>query len=265
MPLSTELANSVLDTLDAWRSNTINTPELNAINHVLTIQSDWSYLPGADVFLIEAINTGDTNSLFCYPFAGRLANEGLAMVVSTRLTRLVPITVELQMNDYGFELQSTSEFPTDEKTLRDLFKTEGLLNDILDAINTGEIAKRKFRDIAKISGLIFDGYPGRAKSTRQVQSSSGLIFEVLKEHDSSNLLLDQSRQEVLSAQLEFNRLESALQAVANRRWEIKKPERLTPLSFPLWAEGIQSQTMTSESYQVRVERMLGELESAAAV
>ena len=186
------------------------------------------------------------------------------MVVSSRLTRALPITIELQMNDYGFELQSPSEFPNDEKTLRELFKTEHLLSDILEAINTAEIAKRKFRDIAKISGLIFDGYPGRAKSARQVQASSGLIFEVLKEHDSTNLLLDQSRQEVLSAQLEFNRLETALQAVAKRRWIIKQPERLTPLSFPLWAEGIQSQTVTSEGYQVRVERMLKMLEKEAS-
>lgn len=263
MPLSTELASSVLDTLDAWRDNTIDTPELTAIDHVLSIQTNWSCLPGADDFLIEAIDTGDTNSLFCYPFAGRLANEGLAMVVSTRLTRLVSITLELQMNDYGFELQSSEQLPGDEETLRELFKTDNLLSDILEAINTGEIAKRKFRDIAKISGLIFDGYPGRAKSARQIQASSGLIFEVLQEHDSSNLLLEQSRQEVLAAQLEFNRLETALQSVANRRWIIKRPERLTPLSFPLWAEGIQSQTMSSESYQVRVERMLKELETAA--
>lgn len=265
MPLSTELADSVLDTLDAWQNNTIDTPELNAINHVLTIQSTWSHLPGANTFLIESINTGKTNSLFCYPFAGRLANEGLAMVVSTRLTRKIPITVELQMNDYGFELQSESEFPTDEKTLRTLFATDNLLDDILNAINSGEIAKRKFRDIARISGLIFDGYPGRAKSNRQVQASSGLIFEVLKEHDGNNRLLDQSRREVLVAQLEFKRLESALQAIAKRQWVIKRPERLTPLSFPLWAEGIQSQMMTSENHQTRIQRMLDSLETAAAV
>lgn len=264
MPLSTELADSVLDTLDAWRDKTINTPELNAINHVLAIQDQWSHLPGANDFLIEAVTTGKTHSLFCFPFAGRLANEGLAMVVSARLTRSMPMTVEIQMNDYGFELQSPNKFPLDEPTLRNLFKADDLLADILEAINTGEIAKRKFRDIARISGLIFDGYPGRSKSARQVQASSGLIFEVLKEHDSDNLLLDQSRREVLVAQLEFKRLETALQAVAKRRWIIKQPERLTPLSFPLWAESVQSQMMTSENYQTRVERMLKELETAAA-
>lgn len=264
MPLSTELANSVLDTLDGWRNSTIDTPELKAIDHVLAIQSNWSHLPGASDFLIESIDTGQANSLFCYPFAGRLANEGLAMVISERLTRLSPITLEIQMNDYGFEIQSTSKLPDDEATLKALFSPDDLLNDILDAINTGEIAKRKFRDIARISGLIFDGYPGRTKSARQVQASSGLIYEVLQEHDSDNRLLDQSRREVLVAQLEFTRLETALQNVANRQWIITHPERLTPLSFPLWATGIQSQTMTSENFQVRVERMLKTLEAAAS-
>jgi len=263
MPLSTELADSVLDTFDAWREKSIETPELSAITHVLSTQEKWSHLPGAAEFLVESIATDDRFSLFCYPFAGRLANEGLAMVVSARLTRMRPITVELQMNDYGFELQSSAPLPDDEPTLRALFSTEHLLDDILEAINTGEIAKRKFRDIARISGLIFDGYPGRAKSARQVQASSGLIFEVLLEHDTDNLLLDQSRREVLVAQLEFERLATALQSIAKRAWIIKRPESLTPLSFPLWAEGIQSQTMTSENYQVRVERMLKQLEAAA--
>jgi len=263
MPLSTELANSVLDTLDAWKNGRIDTPEISAINHVLSTQSSWSHLPGAADFLIEAIQSDDSHSLFFYPFAGRLANEGLAMVAALRLTRLMPVTIELQMNDYGFELQCAEPIPSDEATLQKLFAVDHLLDDILESINAGEIAKRKFRQIARIAGLIFEGYPGRAKSARQVQASSGLIYEVLQEYDKDNLLLDQSRREVLVAQLEFKRLEAALSAVAERRWVITHPERLTPFSFPLWAAGIQSQVMSSESPQKRIERVLRELEKAA--
>lgn len=263
MPLTTELADSVQETLHDWQQGTAQSPELTCMADVLALQQRWSYLPGPDDFLIEAIHTQEGYSLFFYPFAGRLAHEGLAMVIASRLSALAPMTLTLQINDYGFELQSPTAIDADLRTLRRVFTVDHLLDDILSAINSGEIAKRQFRDIARISGLVFDGYPGRAKTARQVQASSGLIFDVLVNHDADNLLLDQARREVLEQQLEFSRLEAALESLARRRWRLVEPERLTPLSFPLWAESLNSQTLSSMSFQQRVESMLGSLEQAA--
>ena len=185
------------------------------------------------------------------------------MLIAQRLSVKQSITLTLQINDYGFELQCPDPIAVEENLLKAVFDETNLVEDILASVNSGEIAKRQFRDIARIAGLVFQGYPGSSKTTRQVQASSGLIYEVLEKYDHGNLLVDQSKREVLEQQLEFKRLKECLHCTKNRQWHIKSPDRLTPLAFPLWAENVQSQTFSSETFQTRVERMLGTLETAA--
>ena len=262
LPLSTRLSESVLDTLQLWNRQGSNEPELNAISSLLKAQQQWSALPGRHDFLIESTHTADAFSLFFFPFAGRLANEGLAMLVALRLSRLVPATFTITANDYGFELQCPEPIDITLSELKPLFSTRNLIEDIMSAINAGEITKRQFRDIARIAGLVFDGYPGRGKSSRQIQASSSLIYDVLENHDASNELLHQAKREVLEAQLEYKRIESVLTTLHSKQWQFHETTQLTPLSFPLWAESLQSQTITSESFQQRITRMLGSLENA---
>lgn len=185
------------------------------------------------------------------------------MLVAQRLSAERDISFTLQINDYGFELKSPEPMPFDEAILRPAFATDDLALGILQSINASELTQRRFRDIARIAGLVFEGQPGRHKSARQVQVSSGLIYEVLCDYDADNLLLDQARREVLEAQLEFKRLEAALQRITGLHWHLIATEGLTPLSFPLWAESIQSQTISSESVQQRIDRMLGEIDDEA--
>lgn len=263
LPLTTELADCVQETLHAWQCGDTTSPELECIDEILKLQQRWSFLPGPNDFLIESVITSEGHSLFFYPFAGRLAHEGLAMVIASRLSADTPMTLTLQLNDYGFELQSPTEFNVSLSKLKRLFTTKNLLDDILRSINSGEIAKRRFRDIARIAGLVFDGYPGSPKTTKQVQASSSLIFDVLENYDSDNLLLDQARREVMEQQLDFQRLATALEGLKTRKWRIEKPTRLTPLSFPLWAESLNSQTLSSQSFQQQVNSMLDNLEKAA--
>ncbi len=261
LPLSTQLADSVQETLQSWHNGNSSGTELHAIDSLLRAQRDWSSLPTPDDFLIELTSTKDTHSLFCFPFAGRLAHEGLAMLVAARLTRQQAATFTLSVNDYGFELQSPVSISISMNDLRVALSTDNLLEDILSAINSSEITKRQFRDIARISGLVFEGYPGRGKTSKQVQASSSLIYEVLENHDAENQLLYQAKREVLEAQLEFKRIESTLARIEKKQWIFNKTDQLTPLSFPLWAESLQSQTISSESFQSRITRMLKKLES----
>ncbi len=267
MPISTELAESVLTTLHEWQNNRFNTPELESVGSMLQLQQQWSVLPGPRDFLIESINTREGHSLFCYPFAGRLVHEGLAMLLAQRLSCDFPVTITLQVNDYGFELQSpeplSRHLPLTRDALTPYFTRDNLIGDILASVNSGEIAKRQFRGIARIAGLVFNGYPGKSKSARQVQASSGLLFDVFQNYDEHNLLLEQARREVLEQQLEVQRLEKSLRDIAGKQWHITAPQRLTPLAFPLWAESVQSQTYSSESFQTRIDRMLKSLEKEA--
>ncbi len=263
LPLSTQLSTSLLETLQLWKDNKADEFELQSIDGLLNAQNNWSSLPTVNDFLIELTHTKNTYSLFCFPFAGRLAHEGIAMLAASRLSEQNSATYTLTVNDYGFELQSQQPIDVDVDLLKSVFSIEKLSEDILKSINTSEITKRQFRDIARISGLVFDGYPGRGKSSKQVQASSSLIYDVLETHDAENQLLDQARREVLQAQLEFKRIEATLNRIQSQNWMLNVTEQLTPLSFPLWAESLQSQTQTisSETFQSRIERMLKQLES----
>jgi hypothetical protein len=133
--------------------------------------------------------------------------------------------------------------------LRALLSPEGLLEDLVASVNVSEVARRQFRDIARIAGLVLQGPAGRAKTTRQLQASSGLIYDVLSRYDPATCCWHQATREVLEGQLEARRCAPA--SSVSRRSEIAlvAPPRLTPLAFPLWAESLQSHVLSTESWE----------------
>ncbi len=272
LPMSSQLADAVLETLEHWQAGTLASsdtkttaaPELEAIDELLQLQQQWSILPSRQEFLIEQIKLREGYSVFFFPFAGRLVNEGLAMLIAWRLSQRQPATLTLSASDYGFELFSKDPIDLDKETISRLFNAESLLEDLLRSLENSEAAKRQFRDIATIAGLVFQGYPGSGKSSRQIQASSGLIYDVLKNYDAENLLLDQASREVLEAQMEITRMRETLEHLATCSIQLRSTSQLTPLAFPLWADRLQTQIMSSESWRKRVEKMLLSLETAAA-
>jgi ATP-dependent helicase Lhr and Lhr-like helicase len=262
MPLSVELSDSVLQLLGEparWPDH----PEMRVAAPVLQVQAHWSALPRPDLLLIEKIRSREGYHLFVYPFCGRLANEGIATLMAARWARQQPQTFSISTNDYGFELLSATEPEADEARLGAALSPDNLAEDLLAGVNLGEISRRQFRDIARIAGLVFQGFPGAGKSTRQLQASSGLMFDVLQRYDPDNLLLRQARLEVLESQLEFSRISTALQHLAGRHLHITQPQRLTPLAFPIWASRLQTQMVSTESWQQRIERAARQLEAQA--
>ncbi|OYW19657.1 MAG: hypothetical protein B7Z52_03305 [Burkholderiales bacterium 12-64-5] len=199
---------------------------------------------------------------FVYPFAGRLAHEGLAVLAAYRLGKVAPRSFALTMNDYGFALMTPTALDLDEAAWREALSPEMLVEDILECLNSTELARRKFREIARIAGLVFQGYPGSAKSTRQVQASSGLFYDMFARYEPDNRLLDQAKREVIERQLEVRRLQDTLAQAQNMKLILRQTERLTPLSFPLWAMWVQGQVST-EKWADRVRRMSEQLEAEA--
>ena len=135
---------------------------------------------------------------------------------------------------------------------------------MLASLNSGELARRRFREIARIAGLVFQGFPGAPKSSRQLQASSGLFFDVFRQYDADNLLLTQAQREVLEQELEIGRLRTALErmrACAPVRVALERPG---PFAFPLMVERLREQVST-EKLSDRVERMVRDLERAAGV
>ncbi|HZA97467.1 MAG TPA: ligase-associated DNA damage response DEXH box helicase [Gemmatimonadales bacterium] len=263
LPLSAELAASVRAKLDQARRGLFDGLEMTAVQPILELQDRWSCIPAADELLIERVKTREGHHLFFYPIEGRLVHEGLAALCAYRLAQLAPITFTLAANDYGFELLSPEPARLEEAIEAGLLSADHLLHDIPASLNAAELARRQFREIARVAGLIFQGYPGGHKSVKQVQASSGLLYDVFARYDPENLLLFQAHREVLEKQLERSRLGRTLERISAGRISIKYVERPTPLAFALLVDRAREQ-VSSEKFLDRVRRMVAPLERAAA-
>ena len=118
----------------------------------------------------------------------------------------------------------------------------------------------KFRDIAVIGGLIFQGMPGEKVKARHLQSSAGLLFNVFSEYEPNNLLLRQAYREVLDQQMEEVRLRNALHRIAAGNIIINFPKKLTPFCFPILVDGLSRNNLSSERLEDRIRRMQSQLE-----
>jgi ATP-dependent Lhr-like helicase len=214
-----------------------------------------SALPAPDETLVELCGTGDGSHFFIYPFAGRLVHEGLAVLLALRFARVRAATFAVSMNDYGIELMGEPGFPFEELLGPSLFARDRMAEDLLEAVNLGELSRRQFRDIARVAGLVFQKYPGAERSGRQVQAGAGLIFDVLREFDPHNLLLRQSEREVIERQFEGGRLGSTLDALARGPLRVTRPPRPTPLGLPLVADRLGT-TLSTESVLARLEAIM---------
>jgi ATP-dependent Lhr-like helicase len=233
--------------------------ELTVLQPLFELQQHLSYLPKEAELLIEQIETRDGFHLFVYPFEGRLVHEAMAALLAYRISRITPITFSIAMNDYGFELLSDQPIPVDDSNVYELFSSENLIEDIQRSVNSTEMAKRKFRDIAVIGGLIFQGFPGEYKKARHLQASAGLLFNVFNEYDADNVLIRQAYQEVFDQQMQEARLREMLHRVQGSRIVLTFPERLTPFCFPIKVDSLR-ETLTSEKLADRVRRMQEQLE-----
>ncbi|MEQ7801540.1 ligase-associated DNA damage response DEXH box helicase [Pedobacter sp. ASV1-7] len=233
--------------------------ELDFILPLFEQQEKVSHVPKSDEFLIELINTKDGHHLFAYPFEGRQVHEIMAALIAYRLSMIKPITFSMAMNDYGFELLSEHPIPLDEDNIKALFTPLNLSDDIVASINATEMARRKFRDIACISGLVFQGYPGKYLANKHLQSSAALFFNVFSDYDKHNLLLRQAYDEAFYQQIEEPRLAAALNRIQFSRVIIVKTERYTPLCFPIKVDSLRD-NMSSEELSQRIERMTAESE-----
>jgi ATP-dependent Lhr-like helicase len=262
-PLSTELAETIREKLEQAREGRFDSKEMRLIRPLLELQARWSRLPGPDDLLIELTIERGVHHAFIFTLAGRLANEGLGALIAHRIARGRPSSIGINANDYGFALSSRSRLPRDEMSWRPLLSAEELVEDLLVCVNGSELARRRFREIARIAGLIFAGYPGQPKPMRHLQASSELYYEVFRGFDPENLLLHQAQREVLDSELEVARLREALERASTRSIRIVETERFTPLAFPLWVDRIRAQQLSTERWMDRVARMAARLEQAA--
>lgn len=255
MPLSSQLS----DMLRLKMNDSINKRgkdiEIKTIWPLLKRQQEESLVPAEDEFLIEKLWTKEGCHVYMYPFEGRFVHEGMASLIAYRIGLFKPISFSIALNDYGFELLSDQDIPIEDAIDSDIFTPEHLYEDIIASINAAEMARRKFRDIADISGLIFKGFPGKQQKTRHLQTSAGLLFEVFREHEPGNLLYRQAYEEVMEFQLEETRMRRAMTRIHGHKIVLKYPERPTPFSFPIMVDRLSREKVSTESLQDRVRKM----------
>jgi ATP-dependent Lhr-like helicase len=259
MPLSANLGKVLRRSLPLTPSLGGGMEELEILRPLFQLQQQLSHVPRENELLIEQIEADDGFHLFVYPFEGRLVHEAMAAILAYRISRITPITFSFAMNDYGFELLSDQLIPVDDSNVYELFSPNDLLNDIQRSVNSTEMARRKFRDIAVIGGLIFQGMPGEKKKARHLQSSASLLFNVFSEYEPNNLLLRQSYTEVLDQQMEETRLRDMLHRIQRSKIVITFPGQLTPFCFPIKVDSFR-EDLSSEKLEERVRRMTMQLE-----
>jgi ATP-dependent Lhr-like helicase len=262
MPLSSELADSVMEVLADAAQGDFFEPELEAARPMLETQMALSRIPTPKTLLIEKLDSREGRHLFLYPFAGRNAHIGLGSLLAWRLSKDQPNTFSIVINDYGLELLSAK--PVDPTPLVDqsLFEEGDLLHDVLASLNSSELARRRFREIARVSGLISQGFPGQPKSTRQLQASSALFYEVFRKYDGANMLLSQAESEVLSQELDIRRLRQVLKRMREQKVVYVDLAVPSPFALPLMVERFREK-LTTEKLKDRLDRMLREMEKEA--
>jgi len=259
MALSTELSDAVLEMMQAAAQGDFFEPELEAARPMLLTQQRLSKIPTPGTLLVEAFQSREGQHLYLYPFAGRNVHLGLASLLAWRLARDQPNTFSISINDYGFELVSAEPFDVEPVTSQQIFAAKDLLPDVLASLNSSELAQRRFREIARVAGLISTGYPGQRKSARQLQASSALFYEVFRKYDADNLLLNQAETEVLSQELELARLGETLARMRVRQLVFAPLRHPSPMSLPLMVERFREKLSTEQLSQ-RLDRILRDME-----
>ena len=259
MPLSTEMGQAVLQLLLAADQGDYSDPEIEAARPMLATQKRLSHLPTPHTLLVETFHSKEGHHLYIYPFAGRNVHLGLSSLLAFRLARQQPNTFSMSVNDYGFELLSSTPFDIEPVLRKTVFSTDNLLADVLASLNSSELAQRRFREIARIAGLIFTGFPGAHKSTKQLQASSSLFFEVFKKYDTQNLLLTQAEREVLSQELDIAHLGSTLDSIDSKRLDFVELKHPSPLCLPLMVERLREK-LSTEKLADRLDKIVKAME-----
>ena len=255
LPLSSNLGQFLREKLSIALNPKTSEKELKFLHPLLMNQEERSHIPKDDEFLVEMIKNREGYHLFMYPFEGRLVHEVMAALIAFRISKLAPISFSMAMNDYGFELFSDKEIPLNEVNLDKILTRENLMTDVISSINAAEMARRKFRDIAVISGMVVQNFPGQQRSNKSLQSSAGLIFKVLEDHDPNHFLVRQAYTEVFNMQLQEQRLVEAFKRIEKSKIILKFANSFTPLSFPIKVDSLR-QTLTSEDLDARIQKLI---------
>ncbi|MFN3528397.1 MAG: ligase-associated DNA damage response DEXH box helicase [Bacteroidia bacterium] len=260
MPLSSQLAELMLEKCKAAGKGIFEDLEMQSIRPLIRRQLEQSSLPDGDELLIEVLHSSDGTQFYFYPFEGRQVHAGLSALIAYRISKTLPISFSIAMNDYGFELHTDQQIGFSPDDMSEWFNTDHLREDIFKSLNATEMARRQFGEICRVAGLVFHGYPGMPIRNKHLKASSHLLFDVFYQYEPENLLIYQAFEQVLRFQLDEDRLRIALQRIKRKGIRISMINKQSPFSFPIMVDRLRER-LSSESLQQRLQKMLKELEA----
>lgn len=254
MAISESLSLAVRRTLDEAARGIFHGAEMRAASSLLEVQARRSAIPRLGQTLFETCRTEEGQHLFVYSFEGWAVNEALGSLLALRLGRRRAGTFSIAASDYGVELLHPDDYDFLSLLRPEVFSTEALEEDAIQCINLGQLARRQFREVARVAGLVVQSYPGARRSLKQLQVNSTLIYDVFERFDPDNLLLRQAQKEVVDRQFERSRLHRTLERLRSSEWLTREVSGPTPLGLPLVVERVRAR-LSTESVQERIERM----------
>ncbi|RIW14441.1 ligase-associated DNA damage response DEXH box helicase [Algoriphagus lacus] len=260
MSLSSKLADKIREIYQDYNSGIIRSEEVRRVLPLLDLQDRLSVVPDRNTFLIESHRSSEGYHLFFYPFEGRMIHELMSALIAYRISQSYPVSLNMAMNDYGFELLSDVYISPEEIMEEDVFSLKNIDQDILYCVNESEMSRRKFREIASIAGLVFKGYPGKPTTFKHIQANSSLLFQVFEQYDPDNLLLKQAHLEALNQQMEQEKFVRAMKKINELKIVIKYPVQFTPFSFPLMVDRLSRTSISSETIEDKVAKILAQME-----
>ncbi len=241
-PLSTFLAQRVREMVskpESW--HVLPDP----VQEWLRIQEFRSVIPKPGELLVETFPRGSKEYLVCYPFEGRLAHQTLGMLLTRRLERLRLRPLGFVANEYALAVWALRDMGGAD--MGALF-SEDMLGDDLDAwLADSSLYKRHFRNCAIISGLIERRTHSHEKTGRQVNFSSDLIYDVLREHEPDHILLRATYEDAGTGLLDIQRLADMLKRIRNRI-VVRRLDRVSPLAVPALLE-ISKEMVAGEAHE----------------
>lgn len=258
MSLSSMLADKILGIFQEYNSGIIKSEELRRVLPILDLQDKLSVVPDQNTFLIESHRSKEGYHLFFYPFEGRMMHELMSALIAYRISLNFPISFNMAMNDYGFELFTDSPISAEDILEEDIFSLKNIEEDILHCVNESEMSRRKFREIASIAGLVFQGFPGKPMTFKHIQANSGLLYQVFEQYDPENLLLKQAKKEALNQQMEQEMFIKAIKKLNQKKIVVKHPVQFTPFSFPIMVDRLSRTNISSETVEDKIAKIMAQ-------
>ncbi len=197
----------------------------------LELQEKKSIIPVNKQILVEVFPFNNKYFTVIHSFLGRNVNQTIGFLCLRRMKENGEKPLGFSINDYGLALWSLKK-PLD---IIKLFDENLMIDEFEKWIQETPLTKKKFRDIALISGLVEKKLPGKEKTGKQVLFSTDIIFDVLNKYEPNHILLKAVRDDVMFSIIGGDKLKEVLIRIKDNLI-IRNLNQISPLSFPLVLE-----------------------------